>query len=99
MDVQDMLDEVKDLAQRAVEDDMVEIKPEQAGLDDRAGYRLRINGDYIAVDLGLRRMLDYYGGFEYVDEECIEVVGNWVFYSRYDGRVADHIAEWENNDE
>jgi len=70
-----------------------------ANLDPRVGF-IYIDPDmrYIAVPTSNRRMLDYYGGFEYVDPESVTVVGDWVFYdSMYDreriSRALDYALE------
>ena len=70
------------------------VTPKEIGLDDRSSYQLFINEDYIAVGKGSRRTLDYYGGFEYVDEEHVTVLGNYVFYSSDDERVQGHLDEF-----
>lgn len=56
----------------------------QAGLDRRCGD-IMIGDDFIASSD--RKSLDYYGGFEYVDDECRQIIGDWVIYSRESGRV------------
>ena len=70
------------------------VKPAEVGLDSRVAYEIFINEDYIAVGKGNRRTLDYYGGFEYVDEEHVTVLGNYVFYSSDDERVQGHLDEF-----
>ena len=70
------------------------------GLDQRACYGVwamkpRYENDedsWIAVSTRNRRMLDYYGGFEYVDQDQVIVLGSYVFYSGVDSRVADHLS-------
>lgn len=59
------------------------------GLDDRCGY-LMLGDTFIASSAP--RMLDYYGGFEYVDAEHITQVGTWKVYSTDCERVQ---AAWE----
>lgn len=60
-------------------------------LDQRALPRRMLIGEEVLVvpagsDL---RMLDYYGGFEYVEEYCRMQVGNWVVFSNECSRVAE----------
>lgn len=64
---------------------------ESLGLDYRAGSHIYVDRDYIAVKKRHRQALDYYGGFEYVDEEHVTVFGNYVFYNNEDERVWDCI--------
>ena len=79
----------------ALIDEMREVKPEEIGLDKRAGYNLYIDEEYIAVknDSDLKN-LRYYGGFEYVDEQYVQVIGDYVFYHSEDERVAGHLSEY-----
>lgn len=77
-----------------IDEEFREVTPKEVGLDPRAGYNIFINEDYIAVSKGNRRTLDYYGGFEYVDEEHVTVLGDMVFYSADDERVQDHLDEF-----
>lgn len=71
-----------------------EIKPEVAGLDKRAGYKLFITEDVIACRMNDDKALQYYGGFEYVEQDCRSVIGGYVFYSCDDERVQEHIQKW-----
>ena len=70
-----------------------EFTAEDLGLDSRAAYRLYVDADRtcIAVDKRNDRVLQYYGGFEYVDKEFRREMGNWVFYFAEDDRVAEHL--------
>jgi hypothetical protein len=72
-------------------DKATEVMPEDLGLDRRAAYRLYITDEVIAVPKGDDRALQYYGGFEYVDKEYRHELGDWVFYSAEDDRVARHL--------
>lgn len=62
------------------------------GLDRRCGD-LVIGESWIAT--GDARILDYYGGFEYVDDSYRVRIGNWTFYARDDGRVDEAISALE----
>ena len=78
----------------AIIDEMREVKPEELGLDKRCAFQLFIDEEYIAVQKSDLRNIRYYGGFEYVDEEHITVLGDMVFYSADDERVQDHLDEF-----
>ncbi len=94
-----MLCEVNDTVTEYVDDNLERIRPEQAGLDARCG-RIWVCMDCIAVETGGNdRTLQYYGGFEYVDKEYRTELGNWVFYSAEDERVAGHLAEYYSKQE
>ena len=90
----ELLSEMNSKVEGLIDEEFREVTPKEIGLDSRAGYRFFINEDYIAVSRGNRRSLDYYGGFEYVDEEHITVLGDMVFYSSDDERVQDHLNEF-----
>jgi hypothetical protein len=51
---------------------------------------LQIGFDFIAVPNVRDRMLQYYGGFEYVSQRHRHVLGTWVFYTTDSDRVRDH---------
>lgn len=88
--ISDMIDEINDAVERTVRETMQPCKAEDLGLDSRAGYRLFVSEDCIAVE-GDGHLLDYYGGFEYVSKDCVQVMGDWKFYMADDDRVQDHI--------
>ena len=92
--LRELLSEMNSKVEGLIDEEFREVTPKEIGLDSRAGYRFFINEDYIAVSRGNRRSLDYYGGFEYVDEEHITVLGNMVFYSSDDERVQGHLDEF-----
>jgi len=86
-----LINEINGKVEFLIDDEFRLVRPEDVGLDSRAGYTLFINEDYIAVSNSNRRSLDYYGGFEYVDKENVTVLGDYVFYSADDERVQGHL--------
>jgi hypothetical protein len=59
-----------------------------SSLDPRAiGGTVYVGEDYIAVIRMNARVLDYYGGFEYVDDDQRVVIGDYVFYTADSERV------------
>lgn len=60
------------------------------GLDQRCGHLL-CGPDFIASSAP--RLVDYYGGFEYVDAAHVTLVGTWKVYSMDDERIA---TAWEH---
>jgi hypothetical protein len=94
-----LINEINGKVEFLIDDEFRLVRPEDVGLDSRAGYTLFINEDYIAVSKSNRRSLDYYGGFEYVDEEHVTVLGDYVFYSSDDKRVQDHLDVFFNPEE
>ena len=91
------LEQLRDQVEELVEDflaDSEEVRPEQLGLESRAGWGLRVHSDYIAVPSSGKKSLEYYGGFEYIDEDYRMVIGDWTFYLSEDGRVQTHLAQY-----
>lgn len=91
--IYDMIDSIDTVVERNVRENMEACNASDLGLDQRAGYRLFVCDECIAVE-GDGHLLDYYGGFEYVDKEYVRVVGNWKFYMSDDDRVRDHIETY-----
>ena len=87
----DLMNEINTKVDRLINDEFREVAPQELGLDPRAGYHLFINEEFIAVGNGNRRSLDYYGGFEYVDEEHVTVLGEYIFYSADCERIQRHL--------
>ena len=94
MAIYELISEINSKVEGLINEEFREVTPKDVGLDSRAGYRLFINEDYIAVSRGNPRTIDYYGGFEYVDEEHVTVLGDYIFYSADDERVQDHLDEF-----
>jgi hypothetical protein len=90
----ELISEINSKVDGLIDEEFREVTPKEVGLDSRAAYRLFINEDFIAVSKGNRRTLDYYGGFEYVDEEHVTVLGDMVFFSADDERVQGHLDEF-----
>jgi len=65
--------------------------PKKTGLDERAIGKFHYNLDCIIIDESYRQRLDYYGGFEYVNSDCVKQYGDYVFYSAEDDRVREVI--------
>jgi hypothetical protein len=92
--VHSMIDEVNDAVESFVRENFERVSADKLGLDIRAGYRLYVNEDCIAASGGDTRTLNYYGGFEYVDSEYVQTVGDYTFYMADDERVREHIATY-----
>ena len=92
--VYELMNEINARVEELIDTEFREVKPEELGLDLRSGFRLFINEDFIVARKSNRRSLDYYGGFEYVDEEHVTVLGDYVFYSADDERVQNHLDEF-----
>ena len=89
-----LMNEINAKVEELIDEEFREVTAKEVGLDPRSAYQLLINEDYIAIRKNNRRSLDYYGGFEYVDEEHVTVLGDYVFYSTDDERVQGHLDEF-----
>ena len=94
MDIYNIKQVLNEMVEQLIDEEFRVVKSSEVGLDNRSAYQLFINEDYIAVGKGNRRTLDYYGGFEYVDEEHVTVLGDYIFYSSDDERVQGHLDEF-----
>lgn len=97
MNFENLIDYVNELAELYVNDNMEQLNASDLGLDIRAGYSLWVNHDCIAVRTHNAKALDYYGGFEYVNETY--TLGEYKFYSAESDRVQDCIDEWTHQSE
>lgn len=73
-----------------------QVTAEQLGLDRRAAHTLWRGPTWIAVEERSNSNLRYYGGFEYVDQEQVAVVGDYTFYFIGDSRVEGHWSQLED---
>lgn len=98
MSIGDFVDEVNYAIDKLVKR-MDQVRPQDIGLDERSSYGpLYINSDWIVATNASARVLNYYGGFEYVHSQYVLNLGNYVLYSGDDSRVREHIRRWEMKD-
>ena len=71
------------------------VSAEAVGLDHRAGY-VFISTEEGWIATRNTRSLDYYGGFEYIDQNYKTVAGEITFYSSDHSRVADAIEYYND---
>lgn len=95
MDMYEMIENIEKMVNTVV-NSMTEVKPEQLGLDKRSAYRLYVSEEAIAISKNRDGSLQYYGGFEYVDKNSRIEVGDYVFYTADDERVAGSIQFYED---
>jgi hypothetical protein len=103
MDTNDMLEHINDVVTQFIQAKFKEATASQLNLDTRCGSTFYVNDEYIVIPLSQKRTLDYYGGFEYVDQSYVKTLGDWVFYNNGDDRVEGHISifldQYENSDD
>lgn len=86
--------EANQLAEEYISD-MNDVNPEDLGLDRRAGYNMWVADDMIACSSASIGVLDYYGGFEYIEREFRFQLGDYYFFSAYSDRVQDCIEYYQ----
>jgi hypothetical protein len=90
-DFANMLDDVAEMAEKVIRQ-ADRVPARELGLDSRCGT-LYVTDEFVATDLHNQRMLEYYGGFEYVPRDLVNVVGDYVFYVQGDDRVDEVIDQ------
>lgn len=104
-ELQEKIDEaIGEFLEDCVEMNCAELA-KHSSLDVRAlPRRAWLCEDGIILSTNERPALDYYGGFEYVDDEFVTVFGDYVMYSSEDDRVAnsfrfEDLLDDNSNDE
>ena len=85
----DLIDDVNERMEKIVRSMDRACGYDELGLDPRAG-RVWINDSCIVTDNP--RSLNYYGGFEYVDGEYVQQLGDYTVYLAYADRVQKCIS-------
>lgn len=85
------------LAEDYIRENMTEVDPKECGIDDRACYRMWKGTDGVAIKKSDKRRFNYYGGGEYVSEDSVHELGDYVFYDREDSRVQGWLGEDEDD--
>jgi len=95
----DMIDSVNEVVERNIRTKFIQVAAMDLGLDMRCGRVLvDIVDEVIAVPNHNIRMLDYYGGFEYVKEGDGRVtVGDYTFFTSDNDRVNDCFEALRNS--
>lgn len=87
------LEEAAEMVVKEALKSAVKVSATAAGLDLRCGP-IYIGENFIATNCP--RSLDYYGGFEYIDEGVLSI-GDWKFYSDESSRVRDALETFEDD--
>ena len=88
----DMLDAINEVVERNIHECFERTNGNDVGLDMRVGT-LYINTQDRVIASNNQRSLEYYGGFEYIDKDMVQTVGDWTFYQG--DRVDDCIDTYE----
>ena len=98
MNLDTAINEVRMIADELISS-LRQVKPEELGLDPRAGYTMYATEGAVAVRTYDIRSLNYYGGFEYVDAESIKVIGDYTFFMADDSRIQECLDCLEDNED
>ena len=89
--IMDLADEVQDMVERQVQG-MRCVNASDLGLDIRCGRAYVDEAmECIVVDAGNARSYNYYGGFEYIQDEDKRTLGDYVIYLNTCDRVSDAL--------
>lgn len=95
MDWDELQYKVNELAEEAISQ-AIDLSPTQLGFDRRSASRFYLLPDqWIAHSMSDRRTAEYYGGLEYVPAEYVQQVGDFVFYSVENERIAGHVENYQ----
>jgi hypothetical protein len=96
-----MIDEIEtmfyDLTKKIQEDyNMKRVDASDIGLDYRVCGVMICDEGIMAFS---PRDIEYYGGFEYIDDDLAIAVGQYKFYDAEASRVANCIKRWKESNE
>ena len=101
-DYVNVMDLIEDF-ERALEAKIITMdsyEPEQFRLDKRSSYGKIYVDEYFSMMIVSKRndrVLQYYGGFEYVNKEYRQEAGSYVIYHSDDERVQEHLDYLEKS--
>lgn len=96
--IMDLADEVQDMVERQVQG-MRRVSATALGLDQRCGFAyVDADMECIVVDDSRARSFNYYGGFEYIDNEDKRQLGDYTIYLNTNSRVSDALESLMEND-
>ena len=95
MSTYDLIDRINEMVERHINKEMEQVyaNRDTVGLDERCGV-LYINDEAVATAKHNDSRLQYYGGFEYVDKDYRQEIGDYVFYFSESSRVQDCIEHF-----
>jgi len=95
----DMIDSVNEVVERNIRNNFTQVPASDLGLDIRCGrVMIDLADEVIAVPNHNIRMLDYYGGFEYITEGDGRItVGDYTFFTSDNERVNDCFEAVRNS--
>ena len=85
--IYELNDDIAKKVQAFIDEHGQEVEPESVGLDTRVGTLIVIENEGVMVEKHRANDIEYYGGFEYIDDEDKSEVGDYVLYSIEASRV------------
>lgn len=87
-----LLEDVDAIVEQLIKTKTTEVRASDLNLDSRCGnVRVTEDLDCIIIEEGCTRTINYYGGFEYVDQDYVTKYGNFTIYYSDSERVAGHL--------
>lgn len=98
MSILDVIDELNYKLECAI-NDLPKVRADKIGLDSRAGaVYVDVDNDLIITGHHNVRSLEYYGGFEYIDDEATMSVGEFKIYGiEQNDRVEDALEFYKQH--
>jgi uncharacterized protein YlbG (UPF0298 family) len=94
--IQDIIQKTNQAMVLELDENFTAVEPGHLGLDERSALWIYLSDEGIVVHKNDDGMLNYYGGFEYVDKKNRYELGDWVFYSRNDEYLDSIYERWES---
>ncbi len=93
--MQNLIKSVNDQVKQKLADDFHAVTADDLGIDNRAISNLWANSTGIVIRKSYKRTFDHYAGGEYIDKRHITEIGDYVFFSADDDRVAEWLDSGE----
>ena len=93
--VETFVDQHKQVVNAYINEHFSQVSATELGLDRRAGNRLYVNNEAVAVEDNGRTQLDFYGAFEDVQGSSRIEFNGFTFYLRDNSLVLQHIKFWQ----
>ena len=94
MDTFDLIDTIENMVQTHINENFSAVFASDLDMDHRAGGRLFVNRDFIAVRRFNDNSLQYYGGFEYINADNRVELSDYVLYSANSNRVSEILNRY-----
>lgn len=96
-DSHEFIEDIMNRTERFVTEHATMVEPIKLGLDERSAPKLFVTKDAIIAAKSDDGRLQYYGGFEYVNKQFRQEIGDYVFYLSEDARIREHLHDYEDS--